>query len=420
MSYPPPPGSNSSLPPRPPPSRVSGFKPAFSPAPPAHTPSPGAAVAHPYAAPAPPPAYAGSPASHYGAPPSSSSSTPSSSYQPYARPASVSGGGTRYQQPAAYQYPGQGQQPGAGGYQQQQQGYYGGPQTAAASYAAPPQIRNPFPAPSSGGHQAGRGANDDYDPEMAAQIAQWQSAYVKDPSREGAGTPGAPAAAPGRNNGGAATAYSADPSVNPAAGSVAAAAAAAAAAGQAAGGAEKKKTVVRSGGGQKWTDDTLLEWDPSHLRLFVGNLAGETTDESLYKAFAQWRSLQKARVIRDKVASKSKGYGFVSFSDPDDFFQAAKEMNGKYIQSHPVVVRKSTTEIKPTSAKDRNHSHHNGGRWSRNNKNKNRGGNGNGNGAGGGGGGGKQDAGYEPRLGPAPAGVHKPGQKTKGGLKLLG
>ncbi|KAI6086204.1 hypothetical protein F4821DRAFT_239081 [Hypoxylon rubiginosum] len=246
---------------------------------------------------------------------------------------------------------------------------------------------------------------------MAAQIAQWQSAYVKDPSREGTGTPGA--AAPGRTNGGSTT-YSAEPTN--------AAAAAAAAAAQTGDGTEKKKTVVRSGGGQKWTDDTLLEWDPSHLRLFVGNLAGETTDESLYKAFAQWRSLQKARVIRDKVTAKSKGYGFVSFSDPDEFFSAAKEMNGKYIQSHPVVVRKSTTEIKPTASRDKNHNN----KWNNRNKNKNKnrnGGSGSGGGGGGNGsngGGGKEGGSYEPHLGPVAAGVHKPGQKTKGGLKLLG
>ncbi|KAJ3564034.1 hypothetical protein NPX13_g7986 [Xylaria arbuscula] len=173
---------------------------------------------------------------------------------------------------------------------------------------------------------------------------------------------------------------------------------------------EKKKTVVRSGGGQKWTDDSLLEWDPSHLRLFVGNLAGETTDESLYKAFSRWKSLQKARVIRDKVTSKSKGFGFVSFSDPDEFFSAAKEMNGKYIQSHPVVVRKSTTEIKPQVVKDKHH----GGKWNKNKNNKNKNRSGNGSGAGG------RENSYEPHLGPAGGGVTKPGAKTKDGLRLLG
>ena len=145
---------------------------------------------------------------------------------------------------------------------------------------------------------------------------------------------------------------------------------------------------MRSGGGQKWTDDTLLEWDPAHFRLFVGNLAGEVTDDSLLKAFAKYTSVQKARVIRDKRTQKSKGYGFVSFSDGDDYFRAAREMQGKYIGSHPVLLRRATTEVRPVS----------------NNKNGKKNG-----GPGGGHAGGKVKH----------DGIKKPG-KTKGGLKILG
>lgn len=245
---------------------------------------------------------------------------------------------------------------------------------AAAAYTAP-QIRNPFPVPG--------GAND-YDAEMAAQYAQWQSAYgskdststVKDTGGGGSGRSTATA-----------TSANAIPVTNP----VAEAAATAEK-------PEKKATVMREGGGKKWTDDSLLEWDPSHLRLFVGNLAGEVTDDSLLKAFTRWKSVQKAKVIRDKRTSKSKNYGFVSFSDPDDYFQAAKEMNGKYIQSHPVIVTRAKTEIKPTVVKDKD------GRKKNNHKKGKR-----------------NNQGFEPSLGPTPgAGVQKPGQRTKNGLKLLG
>ena len=111
--------------------------------------------------------------------------------------------------------------------------------------------------------------------------------------------------------------------------------------------AEKKLTVVRQSGGQVWDDQTLLEWDPSHFRLFVGDLAGEVTDETLFKAFSRYPTLVKARVVRDKKTTKSKGYGFVSFSDPEDFLKSWKEMNGKYIGSHPIKLRKAETEIKP-------------------------------------------------------------------------
>lgn len=111
--------------------------------------------------------------------------------------------------------------------------------------------------------------------------------------------------------------------------------------------AEKKLTVVRESGGQVWDDQTLLEWDPSHFRLFVGDLAGEVTDETLFKAFSKYPTLVKARVVREKKSQRSKGYGFVSFSTPEDFVKSWKEMNGKYIGSHPIKLRKATTDLKP-------------------------------------------------------------------------
>jgi RNA recognition motif-containing protein len=111
--------------------------------------------------------------------------------------------------------------------------------------------------------------------------------------------------------------------------------------------AGKTLTVVREAGGQVWDDQTLLEWDPAHFRLFVGDLAGEVTDDTLFKAFSKYGTLVKARVVRDKKTNLSRGYGFVSFSTPDDFLKSWKEMNGKYIGSHPIKLRKATTELKP-------------------------------------------------------------------------
>jgi hypothetical protein len=110
---------------------------------------------------------------------------------------------------------------------------------------------------------------------------------------------------------------------------------------------EKVLTVLREAGGQVWDDPSLLEWDPSHFRLFVGDLAGEVSDDMLFRAFSRYPTLVKARVVRDKKTDRSKGYGFVSFTDPDDFLKSWKEMNGKYIGSHPIKLRKATAEVKP-------------------------------------------------------------------------
>jgi RNA recognition motif-containing protein len=120
----------------------------------------------------------------------------------------------------------------------------------------------------------------------------------------------------------------------------------------------KEKTVIRKGGGKTWEDPSLLEWNPLHPRLFVGNLAGEVTDDSLLKAFSIYPSVSKARVIRDKKTTKSRSFGFVSFANTDDYFRAAREMEGKYIGSHPVRIKRANTEIVATTKKDDKHGKH--------------------------------------------------------------
>lgn len=372
MSFPPPPGlSNSSLPARPPPSanaasqnrgNAPGTRPnAFT----AFQPRAVAAASQPYR-----------------------TSSPVVS----APPANATGYATPTTTTAA----------GYGGYyaQQPQQTYQSGPSYyGQAQYNDPGygQYGDQSNAYGMRGRNYGRNeSSSGLDPETEAQIAQWQSAYVNTEDMSAATGPagrGPPAGGPGRLDTtvpGAAASAAATPSTTstPVAGPT-----------PTAGSGRhdpSQKTVVRSGGGQTWTDSSLLEWDPAHFRLFVGNLAGEVTDDSLFKAFGQFPSVQKARVIRDKRTQKSKGYGFISFSDGDDYFKAAREMQGKYIGSHPILLRRAQTEIRPASSNA-----------ARSGKKHGAGGHGN------------RGSGERQGLGKVKQdGVKK--SKTKGGLKLLG
>ncbi|KXJ15064.1 RNA-binding protein 42 [Exaiptasia diaphana] len=104
----------------------------------------------------------------------------------------------------------------------------------------------------------------------------------------------------------------------------------------------KDKKFVRVAGSQVWEDPSLSSWDPNDFRIFCGDLGNEVTDESLTRAFSKYPSFLRAKIIRDKKSSKTKGYGFVSFKDPNDFIKAMREMNGKYIGNRPIKLRKST------------------------------------------------------------------------------
>ncbi|KAL1997494.1 hypothetical protein VTN49DRAFT_25 [Thermomyces lanuginosus] len=325
MSLPPPPGPKSSLqppppslPPRPPQAsgtQLSGFKPAYSAAP-------------SYSSPA-------VPAGGYGANSQSATYNAFTAFQPRAvassqpyRTSSPAVSGTTPTTPTAA-YTGPTGYPTT--YPQSQTSYQAGPTYYGQPTYGDGTYGSSAAAQTSGSYSSagqGRGRDSGLDPETEAQIAQWQSAYM---SREEKDAGQAKSA--GRTGAGQSTSTTPGTSNAPTPGASTQ--------------QSVQKTVVRSGGGQTWTDPTLLEWDPSHFRLFVGNLAGEVTDESLRKAFSKYPSLQKTRVIRDKRTQKSKGYGFVSFSDGDDYFKAAREMQGKYIGSHPVLLRRATTEVRP-------------------------------------------------------------------------
>ncbi|KAF2218371.1 hypothetical protein BDZ85DRAFT_270491 [Elsinoe ampelina] len=284
----------------------------------------------------------------------------------------MSGGyGGASQQYGAYQQYGQQPQQYAAGYDYNQ-------------YAAPtPTIHNPFLPPTASGAD---GALNAADPEWQQQMQQWQSNYSGTPQPKPGEKPGINVNyLPLKSNRLDGSTPNTSGDTTPVG----------------------QKTVVRQGGGQKWEDATLLEWGNLH-RIFVGNLAGEVTDDSLLKAFSKWPSVQKARVVRDKRTTKSKGFGFVGFSDADEYFQAAKDMNGKYIGSHPVLIRRAETEIKVATKKDdRYKGKHNKGK----------------SGQGGGGSGGGNNNNKPPKMDPLGMqpgqGVQKKG-KTDSKYKVLG
>jgi RNA recognition motif-containing protein len=103
-------------------------------------------------------------------------------------------------------------------------------------------------------------------------------------------------------------------------------------------------STIRQAGGKVWRDSSLSEWPDNDYRIFVGNLGNEVTDEMLAASFKVYASYQRSRVVRDKRTMKTRGYGFVSFTDPVDMLSALREMNNKYIGNRPCMLKRSKWE----------------------------------------------------------------------------
>ncbi|XP_038890038.1 RNA-binding protein 24 isoform X2 [Benincasa hispida] len=62
--------------------------------------------------------------------------------------------------------------------------------------------------------------------------------------------------------------------------------------------------------------------DTTYTKVFVGGLAWETHKDTMKKYFEQFGDILEAVVITDKATGRSKGYGFVTFREPDAAMRA--------------------------------------------------------------------------------------------------
>ena len=76
-------------------------------------------------------------------------------------------------------------------------------------------------------------------------------------------------------------------------------------------------------------------------KLFVGSLDWGVTGEDLQQLFAQYGAVEEAVVIQDKFSGKSKGFGFVTFTNDEEADKAVAEANGQELKGRQIVVNEA-------------------------------------------------------------------------------
>ena len=109
---------------------------------------------------------------------------------------------------------------------------------------------------------------------------------------------------------------------------------------------KRKKKTLRKAADQAWVDPSMEDWNENDFRIFCGNMGNEVSDEVLANAFKKYPSFSRARVVRDKKTLKSKGFGFVSLLNVDDYIRAMREMQGKYVGNRPITLKRSDWQKK--------------------------------------------------------------------------
>jgi len=81
------------------------------------------------------------------------------------------------------------------------------------------------------------------------------------------------------------------------------------------------------------------------MKIFVGNLSFQTTENDLTDLFAQVGEVESVSIITDRETGRSKGFGFVAMGD-DAATQAIAKFNGTELNGRALTVNEARPMVK--------------------------------------------------------------------------
>lgn len=77
------------------------------------------------------------------------------------------------------------------------------------------------------------------------------------------------------------------------------------------------------------------------MRLYVGGLPYQTTEEELIGLFQQIGNVSTATIIIDRATGRSKGFGFVEMADAQEAQDAIARLNGTTLGNRTITVNEA-------------------------------------------------------------------------------
>lgn len=77
------------------------------------------------------------------------------------------------------------------------------------------------------------------------------------------------------------------------------------------------------------------------MNIYVGNLSWTMTDDDLSNLFAPYGSVSSAKILKDKVSGRSKGFGFVEMEDDDAARSAISGLHETEVSGRKIIVNES-------------------------------------------------------------------------------
>jgi len=77
------------------------------------------------------------------------------------------------------------------------------------------------------------------------------------------------------------------------------------------------------------------------MKIYVGNLAFDVTEEELRTEFAAFGKVESVSIITDRISGRPKGFGFVEMATKAEAEAAITGLNGKTLKERTIVVNEA-------------------------------------------------------------------------------
>lgn len=77
------------------------------------------------------------------------------------------------------------------------------------------------------------------------------------------------------------------------------------------------------------------------MKLYVGNLSFQTSNEDLKQLFAQAGTVESASIVEDRDTGRSRGFGFVEMASKEEGEAAIAQFNGQEFGGRPLTVNEA-------------------------------------------------------------------------------
>ena len=77
------------------------------------------------------------------------------------------------------------------------------------------------------------------------------------------------------------------------------------------------------------------------MKLYVGNLAFQTSSSDLQELFTQAGTVESASVVEDRDTGRSRGFGFVEMASREEGEAAIQQFNGKEVNGRNLTVNEA-------------------------------------------------------------------------------